>query len=152
MLRWLFGRRKNKPKWIIELAPEVQSDVTLAAAWAVYAGTKGLVRMGEYFELYPDRRGQNSEFDEETFARDALAEHWAQASTVDKPSAPYLDFLHQVREAEFIREYVWKFLPKDDWAEPVHLDLNGFNLWLEEHDASEHKPLTLASITAGDTE
>ena len=45
---WPFRRQPKKPQFTINLHASVQHDATVAAAWTTYAGTKALLRMGEY--------------------------------------------------------------------------------------------------------
>src|SRR5262249_7794860 len=84
-----------------------------------------LVRMGDYFVLYPEARGRTSPFDEECFARDAVAEHWATYPPPVQESDAYLHLLVRVRHAGLMREYVWQFLRGEGWPQPEGLDLGG---------------------------
>lgn len=145
MLGWLFKKRK-RAQWTINVHAEAQTNEQTAAAWAVYSGTKALVRMGQYFDLHPERRGQDSPFDEEWFARDALAELWATNSPTFQNSDPYLSLLVQLRDAELLREYVWTFLRDVGWSEPGGLRLTLFDKWWSEHGEKDHVPNTFSSI------
>ena len=59
---WPFRRKAKKPKWTIHVHGGAQTNAQTAATWAVYAGTKALVRMGDYFELRPEHRGRTTPF------------------------------------------------------------------------------------------
>lgn len=146
---WPFRRQTKKPKWIVQVHGAAQVNVQTAAAWAVYAGTKALVRMGDYFTLRPEARSRNSPFDEEVYARDALAEHWATQTPAFQQTDPYLHLLVRIREAALLREYVWQYLRDDAWPKPDGLDLRAFEAWAAVNGLTEHQPRTLASITSG---
>jgi hypothetical protein len=87
MFGWLISRKPKKPKWTINLHGSLQRNAQLAAAWTVYAGVKSMVRDGSYAEDNPDARGKDTPFDEECFARDALAEFWG----VQSPEVQSID-------------------------------------------------------------
>ncbi|MGE0084087.1 MAG: hypothetical protein AB7S75_06665 [Desulfococcaceae bacterium] len=146
MFRWLFKRKRKKPEWTINLHPGAQTGVETAAAWTTYAGTKVLVRTGEYFEMHPERIGQPSSFDEECFARDALAEFWATYPDDLVITDDYLHSLVRIRNEGFIREYVWHFLREDTWTEPEGIDLESFHEWMAENGLASHKPVTYAFV------
>ena len=144
-----FGRTKRKVRWTISVSPAAQISSVLAAAWTLYAATKAMVRDGdrEYLELYPDRAGQNTPFDEECFARDALAECWEGQTLEVQETDSYLMDLVTFRQAGLIREYVWRFLRNNSWPEPQRLDEVRLDRFLAEHGFTDHKPLTLSTLT-----
>jgi hypothetical protein len=146
---WPFRKQPKKPKWTIRVHGDAQVNVQTAAAWTVYGGTKALVRMGDYFKLHPEARGHTSPFDEEVYARDALAEHWAVQTPAFQASDRYLYLLVRLREAGLMREYVWSYLRDSTWPEPEGLRLRAFEAWAAEHGLTDHEPRTLASITPG---
>jgi hypothetical protein len=146
---WPFRRRAKKPKWTINLHESVASDATVAAAWTVYGGVKAMVRTGEYFETAPDARGHDSPFDEECYARDAMAEFWAVQPDAKRATQPYLHLLMSVRDAGFVREYVWRFLRDPAWPRPAGLKEDAFAAWCTKHGFPDHKPPTLAFVTPG---
>lgn len=147
---WPFRRRPKKPKFSINLnADACRHDAAVAAAWTTYAGTKALIRMGEYVKLHPEAAGHDSPFDEECYARDAMAEFWAVQPEEKRLSDGYLQLLTHVRAAGFIREYVWRFLREPGWPEPADLRNEAFNAWALENGLAEHRPPTLAFVSAG---
>ena len=144
------ARRKppsqTPPEWTIHLDPRTQTSVAVAAAWTMYAGTKVLVRTGEYFDMFPEARGHDSPFDEECYARNAMTETW-QARTEQTAADPYLDLLAQVRRAGFIREYVWRFVREPSWPDPGALKLDAFDAWVAQNGLTQHKAATLATVS-----
>jgi len=148
MNNWPFSRQSKKPKYSINLHGSIR-NATIAAAWTTYAGTKALLRMGEYVKLHPESQGHDSAFDEECYARDALAEFWVAQKQEDHRTDAYLHLLADVRDAGFIREYVWRFAREPAWPEPDGLKTEAFDAWCAGKGLSEHRPLTLAFISAG---
>jgi hypothetical protein len=146
---WPFRSQPKKPQWTVHVHGAAQSNIQTAAAWTVYAGTKALVRMGKYIDLHPESLGRTSPFDEECFARDALAEHWAMQAPDFQRTDPYLHLLVQIRSAGLIREYVWRFLREDGWGEPNGIDVRAFDAWAAKHGLDAHQPVTLAWLTPG---
>lgn len=147
---WPFRRQSPKPsqaKWAVNLHASVQRDVTVAAAWTTYAGTKALLRMGEYFKHHPEARGHDSPFDEECYARDAMGEFWGVQTQEKQGVDPYLRSLANVRAAGFIREYVWRFLRDPAWQQPAGLRLAEFEAWCAGNGLTDHRPKTLAFVS-----
>ena len=106
--------------------------------------------MGEYVKHHPEAAGHDSPFDEECYARDAMAEFWAvQPEEKRRLDAYHLQLLADVRAAGFIREYVWWFLRESNCAEPAGLRTNAFAAWVAEKGLSEHRPPTLAFVSGG---
>ena len=140
------GTAPKTQKWHLGLHSSVQSNVALAAAWTAYGGTKWLVRDGKYAELYPETRGQTSPFEEQCFARDALAEFWAAQSADVQAIDPYLQLLVKLRAAGLMREYVWRFFRTNGSPEPAGLDPQRLEAWMTGEGVIDHKPLTLALI------
>ena len=147
MLNWLFGRKAKKPKWAITLHGSLQQNVKLAAAWTVYAGVKWMIRDGSYTDDHPEARGKDSPFDEECFARDALAEFWGAQPAEVKATDPYLKLLASVRAAGLLREYVWRFLREPSWSAPPEVDPDKIDAWLATEGVSGHQPVTLSFLT-----
>jgi len=143
---WPFRHKQEKPRWTIYLHDAVQSDVTVACAWTTYAGIKTFVRTGEYGEMHPEARGHDSPFDEECYARDGMAEFWAAQKELEQSADPYQHLLVRIRNAGFIREYVWRFLRHESWDGPSGLDLDGFDKWAMENKLAQHEPPTHAFI------
>src|SRR5688572_13972822 len=114
---WPFRKQPQKPKFSINLPASIQ-NVDVAAAWTTYAGTKALLRMGEYVKFHPEAQGHDSPFDEECYARDALAEFWVAQKQENRRADADLQLLADIREAGFIREYVWRFLRDPTWPRP----------------------------------
>jgi hypothetical protein len=149
MFEWLFGRKAKKPKWTINLHGSLQRSAKLAAAWTVYAGVKSMVRDGSYADDNPEARGKDSPFDEECFARGALAEFWAVQPAEVQATDPYLSLLARVRTAGLIREYVWRYVREPGWRQPPGLDLGKLDTWMATEGAVAHEPLTLAFVVPG---
>ena len=146
---WPFRRQPQEPKWSINLHSSVQRHVSVAAAWTCYGGTKALARLKENVESNAEVQGYASSFDEECYARDAMAEYWAVQPAETRGVDAYLQLLVSVRSACFIREYVWCFLRQDSWPQPAGLSLDAFAAWCLENGLSQHKPITLAFISLG---
>jgi hypothetical protein len=144
---WPFRRQPKKPKFSINLHSSLRHDVAVAGAWTTYAGTKALLRTGEYVKLYPESQGHDSPFDEECYARNALAEFWAVQPEEKRKSDAYLQLLADIRAAGFIREYVWRFLSQPGWPQPAGLNVDAFAAWTEDYGLSDHQPLTLAILS-----
>jgi hypothetical protein len=146
---WPFRRRPAKPQgWTINLHSSVRSNATVAAAWTTYAGTKVLMRTGQYFTMYPQLQGRNTPFDEEYFARDAMAEFWAAQPPEKQRIDPYLLLLARIRAAGFLREYVWTFLREPAWPQPAGLEIQRFETWATQNRLADHKPPMLAFPSA----
>jgi len=143
-----FRRQPKKWQFAVNLHDAVMQNVTIAAAWATYGGTKALVRTGEYARQYPEARGHESPFDEECYARDAMAEFWAVQPPEKRRLDSYLQLLADVRDAGFIREYVWRFLREPGWAEPAGLRNDAFTAWVASKGLADHRPPTLAFVSA----
>lgn len=141
---WPFSRKREPPKWTINVHPSVVGNLTVAGAWTTYAAVKVFYRTGQYFETNPEARDHQSPFEEECCARDALAEFWAAQKSEKQESDAYLHLLVNVRRAGFIREYVWRYLRQAGMATPKRLNLRGFEAWVSERDMAFHQPLTLA--------
>lgn len=146
MFEWLFGRKVKKPKWTINLHGSLQHSAQLAAAWTVYAGVKLMVRDGGYTDNHPEARGKDSPFEEECFARDALAEFWSVQPAEVQAIDPYLWLLARVRGAGLIREYVWRFLREPSWSAPSGMDVGKIDAWLAAEGVSSHQPVTLSFV------
>jgi len=146
---WPFRRQPRKPQLSINLDSSVQHNATVAAAWTTYAGTKALLRMGEYAKHNPEAQGHDSPFDEECYARDAMAEFWAVQPDEKRRLDAYLQLLANVRAAGFIREYVWRFLREPGWPQPSGLKNDSFDAWAAQNGLCEHRPPTLAFISMG---
>ncbi|MBN2029591.1 hypothetical protein JW824_05045 [bacterium] len=146
----------HKPSQDIE--PEVSlvivPDETLmeeendrSAAWLGYL----LARVGWLQEnVNLDRIDVTSyqiSFDEEAYAREAMAEIWNELK-MDNPENTdrYLDELVLIDENNFIREYIWIYLRKEHWEKmPDDLKLQEFLKWLSE-TLPEHKIETLGDL------
>ena len=146
---WPFSRRPQKPRFAINLHSSLQHDARLAAAWTTYAGTKALLRTGEYAKLNPEAQGHDSPFDEECYARDAMAEFWAAQPEEIRRVDAYLQLLANVRAAGFIREYVWQFLRDRDWTQPPGLKNDTFSAWCAANGLPGHQAITLAILSPG---
>jgi hypothetical protein len=146
MFGWLFGQKKKEPKWSITLDSSLQHSAQLTAAWIVYAGVKSKVRDGSYTAIKPDAHGKDTPFDEECFARDALAEYWAVQKPEVRTTDPYLNLLAEVRAAGLVREYVWKYLRQPGWPEPPNLALSRLETWMNGMGAAMHDPVTLSFV------
>lgn len=146
MLGWLFGQKAKKPRWTISLHGSLQQNAQLAAAWTVYAGVKSMVRDGSYADNHPEARGKDSPFEEECFARDALAEFWGVQPAEVQATDPYLRLLAQVRGAGLLREYVWRFLREPSWTAPAGMDAGRIDAWLAGEGERGHQPVTLSFV------
>ena len=146
---WPFRRQPKKPKLAINLHGSVQNNATVAAAWTTYAGTKALLRTGEYVKLHPEALGHDSPFDEECYAHDAMAEFWAVQPEEKRRVDAYLQSLANVRGTGFIPEYVWRFLREPSWREPAGLRNDAFSAWAAESGLAKHRPPTLAFVSGG---
>jgi hypothetical protein len=144
---WPFRRQPKKPQLTINLHNSVQHNVTVAAAWTTYAGTKALRRMGQHEKQPPTSAGPNSPFDEECEARDAMAEFWAAQPEEKRQLGPYLQLLADIRAAGFIREYVWRFLREPTWPDPPALNHTAFAAWTTRNNLAQHHPPTLAFVS-----
>ena len=150
MWEWLFGlkpEKPKKPKWRIHLDGSLRGNQHSALAWTVYGGAKSQFRDGSAPEAPP--AGQGTPFDEEYFARDAVAEFWGLQPAEYQAHDLYFQLLARVRAAGLLREYVWRFLREPDWVEPPGLDLGRLEVWLASAGIPEHQPLTLAAIGPG---
>ncbi|HEY3320427.1 MAG TPA: hypothetical protein VGP72_08170 [Planctomycetota bacterium] len=147
MFGWLFGEKRKKPKWTVHLEGAAQTNVETAAAWTVYGGIKTMVRDGSFAKQFPEGCGRTSPFDEEYFARDAMAEFWGTQPLTKQASDAYLQWLVNVRNEGLIQEYVWQFLREQDWPQPSGLNLERWEKWLLANRFTENKALTLAFIT-----
>lgn len=146
---WPFRRRskQQKPQATIQLDRSLQENPRIAAAWTTYAGTKFLLRRGDYAKVNPNAEGRNSPFDEECFAREELAKFWAAQPEETRREDTYLQLLADVYAAGFIQEYVWRFLRQPNWQEPLGLKHEQFDAWAAENGLADHHPQTLAAIT-----
>ena len=148
MFDWLRGKQK-KPKWIISLHQAAATSNERAAAWTVFAGTKSMVRDDGYVELHPEARGRHSPFDEELFARDAMAECWGML-TCRSPRNGWVPQFASGRPAGGILGRIRvDDLRQDGWLEPKNLKMPAFEVWLRDHGLTDHQPLTLSEISAG---
>jgi hypothetical protein len=145
---WPFRTKPKKPRYTVNLHKAAARDVAVAAAWTVYGGTIALIRTGDYAADHPEAAGHDSPFDEECYARDAMAEFWQVAAEKKDATEPYLDLLATIRAAGFMREYVWAFLRADSWIQPQNLKLGEFDEWRTAKGLQDHQPQTMAFVTA----
>ena len=74
-------------------------------------------------------------FEEEVAGRDSLVTIWGELKASESGLADlYLDQLQRVKEAGFLREYVWVNLRQAEWSvEPTGLQLARFEAWAKEN-------------------
>ena len=126
----------------------LQSNPKAVAAWAVYGGVKVMLQTGELFKKFPKLRGQTSPFDQEFYARDALAEYWDAQGRQILDTDEYLLIMAILRQRGFLREYVWTYMRGPDWNDPEPPRLAEFLAFAREAQPlrldQRHEPLTLA--------
>ncbi len=127
-------------------AVEKKSPAALAA-WLGYAGARIHFREEHGIPLPTGSESSTPSYEEEVFARDALASLWATLREGPEPDS-YLETLTKVKEAGFLREYVHVFLVRQDSTKGGHtLRLTEFEEWRGLH-LVDHKPETIAAIRA----
>ncbi|OGP94853.1 MAG: hypothetical protein A2Z19_03075 [Deltaproteobacteria bacterium RBG_16_54_18] len=105
------------------------------AAWLGYLMQRQIY-IGEHMDLYKFAPGIIiPTFAEEVEGRKALAQIWKELKEADRTRTDkYLNELIPVHEADFMREYVWKYLKQQSWAtEPENLKLKEFSAWRQKH-------------------
>jgi len=84
-------------------------------------------------------------FETEFKAREFMIDLWLRLKK-EKETDPYIEDLVKVRDAGFLREYVWTFFRTPAWsAPPAGLKLADFRNWRADH-LHGHKPQTLAAV------
>lgn len=98
-------------------------------SWVRYSLAKSTcqLRAGE------ENPARATSFDCEHTAREHLLERWSELRERPGGGSEYLDELVRVRDAGFLREYVWHFLRESAWQPPPALDMEGFTSWRREH-------------------
>ncbi len=142
----IFSKKPKKPKWEIGLHSSAQERSEITAAWVLYASIKIRVREGSYVDDHPESRGMDSQFDEESFARDHMAEFWAEQSAEVQSINPYLELLVKIREAGLIREYVWRYMRAEDWQNQTGLSIDKLDELMTAENEETHQVVTLAQV------
>ena len=142
------AQHNDNPQWTINLNNSEIPNKATAAAWTTYAGTKALLRMGNYPGLSPEECEIVTPFEEEVYARDAIAEYWSVQDLEPITSDSYLLLLVKLRKAKLIKEYVWKYLKKASWTQPNDLKMERLERWEKEQNIEDHTPLTHGILTA----
>jgi hypothetical protein len=143
---WPFRRKSKEPMWKVSVVHDDSGDFTIAAIWSLYGATKIMVRQGDYAREHPEARGRTSAYDEEFFARDAIARNWAARALEEQRTNAYLQLLVRVRQAGLMGEYVWRFFGQRGWREPAGLNLPAFDVWVAANGMKDHRPVTLAWV------
>jgi hypothetical protein len=86
-------------------------------------------------------------FAEEVEGRKTLAQIWKELKQADPSrSNKYLNELIPVHEADFMQEYVWRYLKQPTWSkEPENLRLKEFSAWQRKH-LTGHQAETRAQL------
>jgi hypothetical protein len=96
--------------------------------WLAYALMRRIWIDKKFHERHPSKPTYEATFDEELEARDAAVGTWSEQKV--KGTDPYFTELERVRDAGFLREYVWFCVPHQPWDRPSNLRTSGFSMWL----------------------
>lgn len=126
-----------------------ESDPNVGAAWLGYA----LSHANWIEDNYKDKdlaKDYKLSFDEEVFCRDNLAQIWSELKAKHPGiKDDYLDGLLKIRDAGFLKEYIWTFHKQKDWSEPEGLKQKDFNGWMEKN-LPGFQPKTLTGLQIGE--
>lgn len=128
-----------EPKPAIYLKPELSN--IQAAGWLAYAAS-----LGQWDDLNNNKNGTNL-YEREVYAREKAATAWSELKEKNSDAVEYdLDIMLRVKDAGFIREFVWHFFKKPDWTIPADLKLENFKEW-KEKNIPDYTPATKGSLT-----
>jgi hypothetical protein len=141
----IFACASNPIKSTSTSKPVIYLDANLsnvqAAGWLAYAAS-----LGQWDDQNDNKNGINL-YEREVYAREKAAIVWSELKQKQSDATEYdLDTMLKVKDAGFMREYVWYFLRKSDWSIPKELNLEGFNKWKEEN-IPNYQPTTKGSLT-----
>jgi hypothetical protein len=106
-------------------------DKQIIAAWVGYAMARANWISEHYKTDRASAKWYSRTLDEEAAGRESLAQIWSEFK-VKQPRLRdrYLDHLQKVKEAGFLREYVWANLRDPEWkAQPAGLRLERYAEW-----------------------
>jgi hypothetical protein len=140
--------QEPEPRYVVlldETLLDDNADSAVSAAWLSYA----LSHVNWVKDNYVDKdpvTDYKLTFDEELLCRNNMVQVWfeIQEKTPGLKDS-YLDEMLLVRNAGFLDEYVWTYHSQEGWPLPKDLQLEEFNVWLDEN-LNQHQPTTLARI------
>lgn len=114
-------------------------------AWVAY-GSFLAVHVNESADVPRNPGAYEASFEEEVLAREHQVKSWREILRTKEMRYLYMDDLMRVKDAGFMREYVWRYYRKPMWGEPtVELKLDDFTRWARDQ-LSGHVPYSGASI------
>lgn len=99
-------------------------------AWLGYAVTRRQWRLHTFKERFGTEGNYRYTFDEEVEARDNASRIWSETGAKRRNTDPYFASVEAIREAGFVREYVWFCVPHPPWDEPRGLRRIDFDRWM----------------------
>ena len=123
-----------------------EEDETTAAVWLAY-----IVTRQQYIKENPKKYLEvpgiiPAQFAEELDARTGMVTVWKDIRGNKNTSKnKYFDDLLKVKDAGFMKEYVWTFLKRESWEKPEDLKLNQFEKWSKKN-IPEHKVETKGEL------
>lgn len=119
----------------------------VSAAWLGYAMSRGIWIKDHFTSEDIKNNAYTYSFDEEVEGRQGMAQIWMEfKEKTPQLTDAYLDKNLAVRDAGFMREYVWVYRKDPSWTtEPEGLRLEEFKTW-QESNLADHTPQTRASV------
>jgi len=110
---------------------EVPSNKSAKSAWIAYGGFR-LLWEDKHYPVMPK---DYLESPEETLdSMDFMAQTWAEDQNHRPGEETYLDTLAAVRQAGYLKEYIWDCMSRDGWgAPPAGLRHKEFSDWMLTH-------------------
>lgn len=99
-------------------------------SWFGYAVTRRQWRLRTFHQRFGAEAAYQYTFDEEVEARTNASLIWTEMGAQKRRTDPYFADVEVVRDAGFMREYVWACVPHSKWTEPAGLRLSEFVRWM----------------------
>jgi hypothetical protein len=126
-------------------ALEIQSEIA-TAAWISYGAARLYWRSENKVNTPEKGVPVPATYEEELFSRQYLLSMWRKLKGEKDAKDLYLDTLEKVERAEFLDEYVHRYLVRNPkWEDSATNTLSEFDKWCKKNLA-DHVPLTAVGI------
>ena len=113
----------TKSDFVVQTEKSVLSNENTSAAWLAYG--LALIAWKPVFLS----NGSPDFFQREIYARETTAQIWKELKQNGKVPDANLDALEKIKDADFMPEYLWVYIRKEDWFNPGNLRLQEFKQW-----------------------
>lgn len=144
----LTTRDDSKPRYSISMDGSLMSDVLASSSWLSYTGV-----IKEDMEAFYSENPEGEyvlSFNTENNARIRLCDSYYEMKEGSKDqydfeTVEYIDELTQIKDAGYMKEYVYYSFNTGEWEDEPDLRTSNYESWME-MNLPEHEPQTLASV------